>query len=645
MLRRHLGVGAIATVVVLLLALAAREGNASAASSLTLTPVADTYVNQSTPSTAYGSATQLVVDGSPTNRSFLRFDLTGVTGVISSATLRLHVADTASAASASGGSVSTVSAAWSEAGTTWNSRPATGSTLGTFGRVSRNTWVQLNVTSAVAAGTTASFGLTSTNSDGAIYDSRERGAVAPQLVLTMAPLPTATPTATPTTTPTATPTPTPGGTVTLVTVADTFVDADTPSTPYGTGTQLIADGSPVRELLLRFDLTSLSGPVQSARLRLHVANSSSAGSPAGGSVARVADNTWSESAVTYATRPTTWDGAVSSFGSVSANTWVETDVTTAVTSGGLLTLGVRSTNSDGAYYDSREVTGNAPRLLVTLGTPPPPVTGAVVMAVGDTVCAPGSAITSTTCRQQAISNLMVNEPGLQFALLLGDLQYETGTLSAFQSAYEPSYGRVKAKTKPVPGNHEYETPGASGYYTYFGAAAGDPAKGYYSFDVGSTWHVVALNSNCSDVPCAAGSVQEQWLRADLAASGRPCTLAFWHHPRFSSGASHGDNTNVAPFWDALQQYGAELALAGHEHNYERFDPQLPSGAASASGIAEFIVGGGGRSLHGFATPKPNSVVRISAFGVLRLTLGDNAYAWQLIGESGAIMDSGTANCH
>ncbi len=244
-----------------------------------------------------------------------------------------------------------------------------------------------------------------------------------------------------------------------------------------------------------------------------------------------------------------------------------------------------------------------------------------------------------------MSNLVANDPSIQHFLALGDLQYENGELANFQAAYTPSYGRVKAKTKPAPGNHEYQTSGASGYYSYFGAAAGDPAKGYYSFNVGTDWHVVMLNSNCGVVSCASNSVQTAFLTYDLAATARPCVVAAWHHPRFSSGQEHGNSTSVGPFWDVLQQYGAEIALAGHEHNYERFAPQLPSGAASATGVREFVVGSGGRSLYAFAAPQPNSVVRLQTFGVLKLTLGNRAYSWRFVGENGSVLDSGTGTCH
>ena len=190
------------------------------------------------------------------------------------------------------------------------------------------------------------------------------------------------------------------------------------------------------------------------------------------------------------------------------------------------------------------------------------------------------------------------------------------------------------------------TRGASGYFSYFGEAAGNPGEGWYSFDVGTDWHLVALNSNCGRVSCDAGSAQEQWLRADLAASTRPCTLAFWHHPLFSSGAHHGSDPRTMPLWQALVEDGAELVLTGHDHDYERFGPQTADGAADELGIRAFVVGTGGRSLHAFADPPAaNSEIRLTAFGLLRLALADGAYEFNFVGEDGSVLDSGSGTCH
>ena len=232
---------------------------------------------------------------------------------------------------------------------------------------------------------------------------------------------------------------------------------------------------------------------------------------------------------------------------------------------------------------------------------------------------------------------------------LGDNVYDNGTTTEYANCYNPSWGRHKARTMPTPGNHEYNTPGATGYYGYFGAAAGDPAKGYYSYDLGD-WHIIALNSNssCTTVSCAAGSPQETWLRNDLATNAKSCTLAYWHHPRFNSGASHGNNTAVAPLWAALYEYNADVILNGHEHVYERFAPQDPAGVADAlRGIRQFTVGTGGRSHYTFGAIQANSQVREgNTYGVLKLTLRAGAFDWQFVPVAGATFtDSGSGTCH
>ena len=272
-----------------------------------------------------------------------------------------------------------------------------------------------------------------------------------------------------------------------------------------------------------------------------------------------------------------------------------------------------------------------------------PVDGVRIAAAGDIACAPGKPSGDDGCRQGATSDLLV---GIAGVLALGDLQYEDGTYETFLASYDRSWGQAKAMTAPTPGNHEYETEGAAGYFRYFGVAAGNRTKGYYSFDLG-TWHLVALNSNCSAVGgCDEGSPQEGWLRADLAARRAVCTLAYWHHPRFSSG-KHGSDPTYTAFWQALYEADADLVLVGHDHDYERFAPQDPRGRLDlARGIREFVVGTGGKSLRSFRARAPNSEVRdASSFGVLELTLGSDAYAWRFRSTDGSVTDSGSAGCH
>jgi hypothetical protein len=185
---------------------------------------------------------------------------------------------------------------------------------------------------------------------------------------------------------------------------------------------------------------------------------------------------------------------------------------------------------------------------------------------------------------EATANLLDGIEGTVFTL--GDNAYHDGTAAEFADCYDPTWGRHKARTKPSAGNHEYNTSGATPYYDYFGAAAGDPDKGYYSYDAGS-WHIISLNSNCSQVGgCAKGSPQGQWLRADLAAHPTSCTLAYFHHPLFSSG-KHGNQARVRPFWEVLYEANADMVLSGHDHSYERFLPQDPYGTANSTrGIRE-----------------------------------------------------------
>ena len=229
---------------------------------------------------------------------------------------------------------------------------------------------------------------------------------------------------------------------------------------------------------------------------------------------------------------------------------------------------------------------------------------------------------------------------------LGDNVYDLGTPQEFAACYAPSWGRFRARTRPALGNHEYGTPGAAGYFAYFGPRAGHPDRGYYAYRLGS-WRVIVLNSNCFRVGgCGRGSPQLRWLRAELAANRARCTLAYWHHPRFSSGP-HGNDPTVTSFWNALFAARAELVLTGHDHHYERFAPLAPSGRVHrARGIRQFVVGTGGRSHYPVIRRTPGSEVRDwQTMGVLRLTLGPGAYEWRFVPAAGSrFTDSGSGRC-
>ncbi len=277
-------------------------------------------------------------------------------------------------------------------------------------------------------------------------------------------------------------------------------------------------------------------------------------------------------------------------------------------------------------------------------TPSPTPTPSPVSGSGAVLVGAGDIASCGLTADTATAKLVAGIAGTVFAA--GDEAYESGSAADFKNCYAPTWGPFLDRTYPVPGNHEYLTSNASGYFGYFGARAGPAGSGWYAYNLGS-WRIYALNANCAVVGCGVGSEQEQWLRADLATSPRTCVLAYWHQPRFSSG-QHGNDSSVAAFWDDLYAAGADVVVNGHDHDYERFAPQTPGGTADpATGIREFVVGTGGASLRSFATIRANSQVRNSTtHGVIKFTLGATGYTWQFIpAGSGTFKDSGSGTCH
>jgi acid phosphatase type 7 len=267
--------------------------------------------------------------------------------------------------------------------------------------------------------------------------------------------------------------------------------------------------------------------------------------------------------------------------------------------------------------------------------------GDPVLAADPVLVGAGDIATSGSA-DSATANLLDGISGTVFTA--GDNAYPDGTTSNFNNYYHPTWGRHKARTRPSPGNHDYHVSGAAGYFNYFGSNAGPSGRGYYSYDLGN-WHIVSLNS---EISMSVGSAQETWLRNDLAASTKPCTLAYWHKPRWTSGANHSPTTATGPLVQALYDRNAEVIVSGHNHQYERFAPMNPSGAAdSARGIREFVAGMGGAGLYGFGTIQPNSQARNNnTFGVLKLTLHANSYDWKFVPQAGkTYTDSGTTACH
>jgi len=358
----------------------------------------------------------------------------------------------------------------------------------------------------------------------------------------------------------------------------------------------------------------------------------------------------------------TWDAGVTYAGSAGTDTGDDPAVTVSVYQGTaatgtpvrILSAGVRSAGTfsvldttplpSGTYTavaGQRDSAGN-------VGSSQPS-TFTVQASADPHLLAAGDIAACDTAGDEATAELLDRLFGT--VAPLGDLVYEFASAADYDNCYDPTWGRQRARSRPVPGSHDYAEgqTNAEDYFAYFGPLAGDPARGYYSYNLG-TWHVIALNSMCSKVGgCGAGSPQEQWLRADLAANPAVCTLAYWHDVRFSSGNIHGSNTAYQAFWQALYDYNAELILGSHEHVYERFGPQTPGGVADAlRGIRQITVGTGGRSHYGFRTSiLANSQIRnADTFGVLDLTLRPGVYDWRFVPEAGkTFTDTGSTVCH
>ncbi|MDX6677113.1 MAG: hypothetical protein QOE31_1165 [Solirubrobacteraceae bacterium] len=432
--------------------------------------------------------------------------------------------------------------------------------------------------------------------------------------------------------------------------ADAFVSAASPERSYGRLPTLRIGGKAQARSYLRFTLPRpqrAGGPP----VRLHLF--ATRGARAGVAVRLVRRTRWREDSLAADSAPPL-GAIVARVGRVRAGRYVAIDLSRAIKGMRTIELALvrRATTGEVRFLSRESGRETAPRLVI--GDTPPQAP--VVAAAGDISCDPGSPnrrdLIAGTCLDRETSDLLVNRE-LDAVLALGDLQYERGELSAFESSYDPTWGRMKPITHPVVGNHEYLTPGAAGYFDYFNGPggldgrAGRRGEGWYSFDVGG-WHLVALNSICDEVGgCDAGSRQLEWLRADLAAHPARCTLAYWHHPRFSSGEP-GSNVRTDAFWRVLYDAGAELVLSGHAHDYERFAPQNPDALRDdARGIRQFVVGTGGKNNYAFGVVQPNSEVRdAQTSGVLLLTLRPDGYDWRFAAVPGGLLgDAGSGDCH
>lgn len=262
--------------------------------------------------------------------------------------------------------------------------------------------------------------------------------------------------------------------------------------------------------------------------------------------------------------------------------------------------------------------------------PTPPTT--VLLAAGDIGLCGSRAAVETGQMLDGLGGTIIG---------VGDLAYRSGTAHEFASCYDPVWGRHKEYTRPAPGNHEYESPGAQPYFDYFGSQAGPSGLGYYSFRSGD-WLVLSLNSN---VPVGSGTAQGQWIRTELTGNATRCTLAYFHHPLYSSG-TNGDNARLAGLWQLLYEHGVDVIVSAHEHMYERYAPMSPDGQRNdARGIRQFIVGTGGAGLYTVQRVHPQSEVQIIAHGLLKLTLSAQGYDWEFLQVGGARGDVGSDVCH
>jgi hypothetical protein len=318
-------------------------------------------------------------------------------------------------------------------------------------------------------------------------------------------------------------------------------------------------------------------------------------------------------------------------------------VTTRTLSAAVLTLTLALTACSGGADGSGEGTGD--RAGMTAGTiqegGPAPLAESTrpvkIVAVGDIAC-PGYEPTTSRNRRQAQTARLTRRLEPKRVLALGDLQYSRGTAAEFRNSYAKSWGSLKSITQPLPGNHEYKSEGAAGYYGYID----QEAPGYYAWNAG-TWRIYNLNSNCDKIDCEA---EEAWLRKDLEDHPHACTIVAMHHPRWSSGREHGSNPSVGRFWRIAYNHRVDVALAGHDHDYERFARMNPAGKVEPGrGIQSFVSGAGGKSLYHLGTrEKGSQIFTARAPGVLVMRLAEGGFTWKFRTVEGRVPDSGQRDC-
>lgn len=425
--------------------------------------------------------------------------------------------------------------------------------------------------------------------------------------------------------------------------ADARVEERRPDRNLGTSDYLEATRADRRnvESYLRFTVSGITEQIQSAVLRVYSTTDASEDGPA----VYATDNSWVETEITWTNRPQRQGAPGANQQFTKRYSWVDYDVTALVTGDGTYSFVLAAESNDRIRFSSRE-SSNGPQLVITLASAAPTPTAVPAATVTPTaspattgknvLVGAGDIATCDRSEDELTAQLLDAIPGTVFTA--GDNAYKDGTSTEYTNCYDPSWGRHKSRTKPVPGNHEYNTADAAGYFQYF-----DNIESYYAYDLGS-WRIYALNS---EIDVSATSPQIVWLVADLAANPRECVLAYWHRPRWSSGEKHGDHPEMQTTWRIFYEAGAEVVISGHEHNYERFAEMDGSGTAVSAGLREFVVGTGGAGLYSFGAPLAASEVREDAtFGVLKLTLHETSYEWEFIPASGSsFRDGGSSNCH
>ena len=419
--------------------------------------------------------------------------------------------------------------------------------------------------------------------------------------------------------------------LTFIADSDTHARRSTPDMNYGNEPTLDVDsGSEGDESFVHFTVTDISGTVQSARLRLYAKTNGSLNGPA----VYATNATWVEDDITWNNRPARTSPELANSDQINPESWVEYDVSKAVTIPGVVSFVLAADSGDAIVFSSRE--GNRPPELVLTFVPAGAPVPTPTLSAGDiTFVGAGDISTCGNDNDELTAQLLDAIPGVVFTT--GDNVDDTGAYSDYTNCYDPTWGRHKNRTNPVPGDHEYESSDSSGYFQYF-----NDIPPYYAYNL-NNWRIYALNS---EFGVEDDSKQAAWLQVDLALNPNKCVLAYWHRPRWSSGATYGNTMRMQALWEILYDAGAELVINGYEHNYERFMPMDAEGLAAPNGMRQFVVGTGGGGLSPFGTVLPTSQVRNdTTYGVLKFTLRANSYDWEFVPVAGSTFtDSGSTEC-